>query len=228
MEVTPTDYTVGSVTGEHRPGMTSLDVSSIAIFNNFSVTVMPKNMKLWFKNFIQLRLYDLPKFPEFSAGDFNELTHLTSFVASKLPLITKIPRDAFRDLTNLEVLGLNEMPNLENLHEDLLMYATKLEIFSARGPNKINQISPRFFRNQATMLQAVDFTNTKLKRISHNVFDKVQLLSEAYFTNAGCLNAVYKYYSIKSTFIQDIRKNCQNVGEELNRNSSSSSSNESK
>lgn len=209
-EVSSSDNIILNVTGDHKHGFGNGDVLSIEIFNSSLVNEMPKNLKDWFQNFVQFKLYDLPNFPEFNAGDFNELRHLKSFVTSNLPQITQIPKDSFKDLTQLQVLGLNEMPNLGNLDADLLMYATSLEIFSARGPNKIDQISPGFFRNQVETLQAVDFTNTKLLKISYNVFEKFQVLTDAFFRNAGCLNVSYYFGDVKESLSQEIRSKCLN------------------
>lgn len=214
IEVFPTDYTVASVTGNHKNGLGSNDVTSISIFNSSLVMVMPKNFKLWFQNYVELSLVDLPNFPGFNAEDVNELTHLKSFIALKLPLITEIPIDAFRNMKNLEILGLNEMANLGNLDGDLLIHLKSLQILSIRGPNKINQISPGFFKNQGNTLRTVDFTNTKLLRVNYNVFDDLKVLTDAFFKNSGCLNANYMFnIFVKDALIADIRKKCQNISE---------------
>lgn len=210
VEESPSDNTITVVTGDHKPGLGGNDVSSVTIFKKSSMTVLPNNLKLWFQNFLQFKLNDLPNFPGFKAEDFNEFSHLKSFMAIKLPLVRTIPKDAFKTLTKLEVLGLNEMTNLENLDGDLLAYATSLEIFSVRGPNKINQISPGFFRSQAGSLQSVDYTDTKLLKINFSVFNNLKILTDAFFGNAGCLDVTFNFGNVKDDLIQEIRKNCQN------------------
>lgn len=211
IEVSPSDNTVASVTGNHQPNMTNVDVLSVAIFNNSLMSAMPKNLKLFFPNYVQLRLFGLKNFPDFSLKDFSELSHLKSLVIGKLPLVTQVPKDALKNFNDLEYLLFVDMPNLENFDADLLVNARKLYYFAVQGSNKINQISPGFFRGQENSLQTINFANTNLLKINYNVFDNLKRLIHADFRKAGCLNTNFVNGDVKAALINEVRNNCQNV-----------------
>lgn len=201
-----TDYFVDGVTGNHVSGKGNDDITHVT-FKNTGVTVLPKNLNVWFKNFFELSIVDLSNYPNFRRSEFYDFTRLKTFYASKLPLVTRIPRDTFWDLIKLKYLMLEEMPNMENFDVDMLKNLPVLELFSAKGPSKINQISPGFFRNQMESLKEVIFLNTNLVRVGHSVFVNLQVFIGADFTNAGCLNGQYNRESLTTA----IRAKCQDM-----------------
>lgn len=229
---TPGDFTVGSVTGNHIPNYGNGDVVRITI-RNVSVAAMPKNLGAWFKNFKEVAISHIVNIPNFQRGDFSEMTHLTGFYAKNLPKVGEVPRDAFWDLKDLTHLYLEKMVNMGNLHGDLLINARSLTVFSAKGPNRVTQINPGFFRSQGETLRIVDFRDTNLVKIGFSVFQNIQNMLDGRFLNAGCLNRYYVTDVVK-TLTTDIRAHCQDVTggqnfiEKMQASSSSSDSSESK
>jgi hypothetical protein len=229
---TKTDFNVDSVVGTHISGMANDQVTEVMIYNS-SLEVLPRNLSRWFRNYNEFGLTNMMKLPSFSRQMFEDYFHLTYFFAYNLPMITEIPRDTFWGMERLTHLYLDSMTNLGNLDSDMLIKARGLQTFSAKGPNKINQINPGFFRNQKLSLRTVDFRNTNLVRISYNVFEGMRNMNEARFMNCGCLDSMY-FTQVPMMVSQDIRKRCQDVsGNEIRKNvdsktSSSSSSTESK
>lgn len=200
---------MNSVSGVHIPGKSSVDVTTV-ILKNSSIFVLPKNLNTWFVNYKALTIIDSAVFPGFHRSDLVEFTRLTSLYVRNLPLVRRIPKDSFWDLDMLVDMFLEEMPLMDSLDGDLLINAKSLEVFSARGPNRITQINPGFFRNQARTLRIVDFRDTKLVRIGFTVFQDLVQLTAGRFHNAGCLNHLYDV-DISSMLSADIRRRCQDV-----------------
>lgn len=209
IETTKTDYFVDGISGDHVAGKRNYDISTV-VFKNKSIEVLPRNLNIWFRNFNQLSVINDDVIPNFQRADFYDFTRLRSFHAKNLPKVTDIPRDTFWDLTSLVNLFLDEMPNMTNLDSDLLKNAVALRVFSARGPNKIDQINPGFFRNQINSLEAVDFRDSRLLRIGFSVFVNLDTLHIARFENAGCLTKLYNVSQIQN-LTGDIRATCQDV-----------------
>lgn len=203
------DNTVASVKGDHVSGMGNDQVNEVVIQDS-SMEVLPKNLKTWFKNYDNFGISNIQNLPNFNRDTFEEFEHVIYFFAKNISSVTNIPRDTFWDMKDLVRLSLESMPNMNNLNADLLLQATRLEYFSARGPNKIDQINPGFFRNQRNYLRTVDFRQTNLIRVSYTVFRDLTILNEAYFINSGCLNRYY-YDRVPEILTADIRARCQNV-----------------
>lgn len=210
------DYIVDTVTGNHISGFGNDQVTKVT-FANVSMEVLPKNLKTWFRNYHELEISNVLNFPNFKREMFEEFTHLTYFYFYNLPKITKIPSDAFYEMTQLIHLFIDRMPNLTNLNADLLLKAKYLKFFSARGPNKIDQLNRGFFRNQMTTLQTVDFRETKFVRISYDVLRNFAVLRDARFINSGCLNRSY-FINASTVITRDIRANCLDVDNPLQNN----------
>lgn len=203
------DYTVNTVSGIHIPGKSSVDISTI-VLKNVSLEMLPRNLNTWFKNYEALTIIDSANFPGFRRSDLTEFTRLTSIYVRNLPMIKQLGKDTFWDLKKLIHLYLEELPRLENLDGDFLINAKYLEVFSAKGPNRLTQISPGFFRNQVNSLRLVDFRNTNLVRIGYTVFVNLNQLTAARFHNAGCLNHLYDD-EVAKTITTDIRARCQDA-----------------
>lgn len=228
------DFMIESVTGNHIPGHNNDELSRVVI-RNVSMGAMPKHFGVFFKNFRELAIANVANFPNFKRSDFDDFVGLVGFGASNLPMVTQIPRDTFWDMTQLTHLYLDSMTNMGLFNADMLINARSLQVFSARGPNKIMQINPGFFRNQMQTLQSVDFRGTNLKRIGFSVFQGLFALNSGRFVNAGCLDSTYVGDNVAQLLTNDIRMRCQDVPRMENRimknspldSSSSSSSSDS-
>jgi hypothetical protein len=234
MITTMGDNFIERVSGNQLDGKTNDDVVQVN-FKSSSMEVFPRNLKKVFPGLKGVSFADVSNLPNFKTEDFAEFSDLIIFYASGLPMWRSMPKDAFNGMPKLESLRLDRMTNLQNLDADLLVNNRGLMAFSAQGPNKINQISAGFFRNQ-DKLMIVDFRFTKLMRISYTEFENRPSLSVARFSMAGCLNRLYEADIVRE-LPTDIRKRCQDTtdSDEPNRiwkkfsssSSSSSSSSES-
>lgn len=204
---TRTDYLIDGVSGTHASGKGNDDVTSV-VFIDMSMEVTPRNLNTFFKNFKSLSIVSIDKLPNFKRSDFYDFTELTYFCATFIDSVTQLPRDTFFDTAKLKYLLLDMLPNMENFNVDLLMNLRQLAVFSAKGPNKINQISPGFFRNQIETLTAVDFSGTNLVRIGYSVFVNIRALAVGRFYDSGCLN---ERYSQQANLTAAIRAKCQDV-----------------
>lgn len=203
---TKTDYFVDGVDGNHISGEGNGDITHVS-FRKTGVTVLPRNLNVYFQNFFAVMISDITNYPNFKRSDFYDFTRLRTFYARNLPLVTRIPRDTFWDLNKLKYLYLDGMTNMENLDVDLLKNLPLLEGFSAAGPNKINQISPGFFRNQMDSLKGVTFSDTNLVQVGYSVFVNLQPFFGADFRNSGCVNGRYT----KEMLTTAIRQKCKDV-----------------
>lgn len=201
------DNIVDSVTGDHQVGRNNDDVTAVS-FESMTLEVLPKNLDAFFTNFTTLALVKIAKLQNFKRRDFSDFTRLENFLAMYIESITTLPRDTFFDLTNLRALYLDGNRNMENLHADLLINQRQLTMFTARGPNRINQISPGFFRNQMDTIQAVAFTGTNLLRVGHSVFENMPSFLVGRFRECGCLNADFPS---NADLTAAVRANCQDV-----------------
>lgn len=208
---TSSDYGIDGVTGDHVSGHGNDEITRIVI-RNVSMTAMPKNFGKWFKSYNEFSLSHVGNFPNFQRGDFSDMTQLRGFFARNLPQVGQIPRDTFYDLTHLTHLYLEEMPNMGNFDGDMLINARSLTVFSAKGPNRITQINPGFFRNQGQSLQVVDFRDTKLVRVGFSVFQYLHKMKSASFMNGGCLDRFYGR-DVAEALTFDIRTRCQDIGD---------------
>lgn len=207
LTTTSADNVVDSVTGEHEKGKSNDDVTAVN-FRNMKLEVLPKNLNSYFKNFRTLLLISPVDLPNFKRSDFSDFAGLTALFVGLMESITTLPRDTFYDMTSLKALYLESNRNMENLHGDLLVNQRQLEFFSARGPNKINQISPGFFRYQMDTITLVVFTGTNLLRVGHSVFDPMPALQDARFEQCGCLNSQFQS---DADLTAAIRAKCQDV-----------------
>lgn len=204
---TETDYLVDRVSGNHVEGKRNSDITTV-VFMHLPMEVLPKNLKAWFGNYSELAMVDIPNLPSLNRSFFYDFTYLTSLYARNLSNTKILPKDTFWDLPKLKYLFLDGIVNLENLHSDLLINARSLKLFSSRGPNKITQINPGFFRHQGETLEEVDFKGSHLISIAHSTFVNLQSLQIARFHNCGCLHNIYKN-SLKIT--SDVRAQCEDV-----------------
>ena len=208
------DYVVNSVLGKHIPGKGNEDVTTIVI-KMTTLEAFPQNLNLWFKNYRGLTINNVAGLPNFQRSDFNNLKNLKNFYAGKLDSVSQVAKDTFYDLKDLTRLYLDEIINLENLDADLLVNARSLEYFSAKGPNKISQLSPGFFRNQNS-LKIVDFRYTNFVKIGFTVFENLHQLDVARFHEAGCLDYLYTK-NVADSLTTDIRSRCQDVKQKQNK-----------
>jgi hypothetical protein len=223
---TKTDFYVDSVVGTHISGMTGDQVTEVMIYNS-TMEVLPRNLTRWFRNYDEFGIASIEGLPNFSRGFFEGYSHLTYFFGYNIRSVVDVPRDTFWDMKRLTHLYLDGMTNMRNLDSDLLMYARGLQTFSVKGPNKIDQINPGFFRNQRNSLKNVDFRNTNLVKISYTLFDGFRNMIEARFVNSGCLDRMY-FTEVATMVSTDIRKRCQDVGQnEIRKNYDDESSSES-
>jgi len=203
------DYIVEAVNGRHIPGKGNDDVTTVVI-KMTTLEAFPQNLHKWFKNYRALTINMVKGLPNLQRSDFSQLTNLKNFYAGKLDSVSEIAKDTFYDLKELSHLYFDEIPNLGNLDADLLINARKLTAFSAKGPNKITQLSPGFFRNQVDTLKLVDFRFVNFVKISYSVFQNLHHLEVARFHDAGCLNYLYTT-RVVSSLTADIRSRCQDV-----------------
>lgn len=230
---TNSDNTISSVSGAHWDGLTNDDVEKLS-FKGEKLNAMPTNVGKWFPNLRRYAVGGINGLASFEQIDFNTLIQLKYFFAADLPQITTIPEDTFLPLTELVELHFISLSNLEGLHNDLLVGATKLERFSAIGPNKITEISAGFFRSQVDSLESVDFRGTNLFRVGYHVFENLNGLKYAAFLEAGCLDRRYQGYDVRA-LSGDVAKRCQDsvigsanymMKKKVKKMSSSSNSNE--
>lgn len=201
------EYIIDDVNGTHLDGQSNSDVTEVYL-GDTSMEALPKNLNTFFKNLRMLSLSNIAGLPNFKRSDFVGFKQLTNFQAGQINSVTRLPRDTFFDMTKLKILHLYMMPNMENFDPDMLTNLRELAVFSAHGPNKINQISAGFFRNQRETLVAVDFSYTNLIRVGHTVFDNLQVFKMGFFERAGCL---YKWSYDKYTLAAAVRQQCQDV-----------------
>lgn len=212
------DYTIDGVSGSHIAGKGNDDVDRIA-FVNTSMERMPRNLRGFYKNFLLVEFINDQMLPNFEPEDVTDLKRTTiyydvflRFEARNLAKVTRIPKKTFWDL-NVVDLMLDEMPNMMNFDAEMLNGLGDLRTFSARGPNKIDQISRGFFDSNIK-LKVVDFSNTRLARISYSAFSKNGgYLTLADFTNAGCLNKIYRgtFATPLPELNKDIRRKCRDA-----------------
>ncbi|CRK89683.1 CLUMA_CG003469, isoform A, partial [Clunio marinus] len=203
------DYAIDTLNGNHVSNKKNEDVTVVAL-RDTTMEVIPSNLRRWFPNFTGLGIVNIKNFVTLDRCQLHEYPQLKEFFAYNIPQVKTIPKRTFWDLIYLTELVLDGFTNLENLDGDLLVNNTALNLFSARGPNKITQINPGFFRNQRETLMFVNFEYTNIVRISHQVFEGLNKLNMVSFLGGGCINQIYNQ-EIATRLTGDIKTKCQDV-----------------
>lgn len=169
------------ITGNHKPGRSDQDVTTIYAFNP-SAKYVPKRLGFIFLNLKTLLITK----SNLKLIEFKDFRNMKKLQKLHLPenKIEKIPFCLFKYVDNLEVIDLNGN-EIKELNEDTFINLPNLQVFSAND-NFIEHLEVGLFRSNAN-LRKISMQQNKLLVIEVN-FMKIKGIEMVDLRYNRCIN----------------------------------------
>jgi len=169
-KISSSEWRISSVSGEHKDGKTTKDVTILDVKNSMNVEYLPNQLGDFFPSLEIVSItHNNLKF--IGRNNFKWMRKLNKLFLRNNQL-TEIEENSFDDLINVDRIDMNDN-NLKVMPKNLLVHMRKLLFFNADN-NNLEFIEPGFFAKN-TKLIYINVNGNKLKQLFIECVKRSQL-----------------------------------------------------